>query len=192
MKFLTPFLIFFALLWAPPLYAQEEGEEENEGEPLSITIRPEYSDRFEGEFPEGDPANRNRIEQLNGCPKDQILSCDITSKFWGEHDKITEVVAGYAYELEQAKWEKPDLGLVMGGRYAGLPDYLIKASFGIDPGIKPLDPFPQPNGQMYGSLWFADTTDIGDRMAGPVMLAKDSKNWITRYNQKRGLCIGVC
>jgi len=187
-------LIFAFLLGMPAALGQTANETEKEGEedgPLKITIRPTY-DKFDGTFKDGTARQAPRIVNLAGCPRDQILSCDITGKFWNKGDKIKATVAAFAYEKAQEDWDGPGLGMLMGGRFAKLPDYLVLASMGIDPGLDPLDPYPQATGQLYGSLWCANTTDIGDRMAGPVMLAKNAKNWIKRYNRKRGICTGVC
>lgn len=187
------FVIVF-LFGATPALGQTATETENEGEdgaPLKITIRPIY-DKFDGTFEGGNARDAARIENSAGCPRDQILSCDITGKFWNKGDKISATVAAFAYEKAQENWAGPSLGMLMGGRYVKLPDYLVLASMGIDPGLDPLDPYPQPTGAMYGSLWFADTLNLGDRMAGPIMLARNSKNWVKRYNGKRGICIGVC
>lgn len=177
-----------------PALGQTAAENEKEGgedAPLKITIRPSY-DKFDGTFYDGNARDAARIENSAGCPRDQILSCDITGRFWDKGDKINATVAAFAYEKNQEDWDGPGLGMLMGGRYAKLPDYLVLASLGIDPGLDPLDPYPLATGQMYGSLWFADTMNLGDRMAGPVMLAKNSKNWVKRYNGNRGICIGVC
>lgn len=195
MKYLLGILLVFGMgLGFGQALAQDENTEEQAGEentPLSITIRPDY-DKFDGTFNDGTARDASRIENRTGCPRDQILSCDITGKFWNKSDKINATVAAFAYEKSQEDWDGPSLGMLMGGRYAKLPDYLVLASLGIDPGLDPLDPYPQVTGQMYGSLWFADTMNLGDRMAGPIMLARNSKNWVKRYNGKRGICIGVC
>lgn len=188
-------LVSIILFWPATIQAQRNDSEEKGGDekngPLKITIRPSY-DKFDGTFSDGNARNAPRIENAAGCPRNQILSCDITGKFWNKGDQITTTIADVAYEKGQEKWGSPELRLVMGGRYAKLPDYLVLASMGIDPGLEPLDPYPQATGQMYGSLWFADTMNLGDRMAGPVMMAKNSKNWVKRYNGNRGICIGVC
>lgn len=188
------FLFGLILLWPTTLMAQSndsEEEEKQEDAPLRITIKPVY-DKFDGTFSDGSAQNAPRIETSNGCPRDQILSCNITGRFWKKSDQINSTVALAAYEKAQEDWNGAELGTIIGGRFANLPDYLVLASFGVDPGLDPLDPFPQATGQMYGSLWFADTMSLGDRMGGPVMLAKNSKNWIKRYNGNRGICIGVC
>ncbi len=194
MKNLSGIFAFIFLLSASQALAQNSDSEdqvEEEEAPLSITIRPEY-DKFDGTFSDGSAQNAARIENSHGCSKDQILSCDITGRFWKKGDQINLTVAAAAYEKSQKDWNGADLGTIIGGRFATLPDYLVLASFGLDPGLDPLDPYPQATGQMYGSLWFADTMNLGDRMAGPVMLAKNSKNWIKRYNGNRTICIGVC
>ncbi|MHA1543803.1 MAG: hypothetical protein ACTSU8_01565, partial [Alphaproteobacteria bacterium] len=112
--------------WAfGPALAQDIEKEEKAGQgdtPLSITIRPDY-DKFDGTFNDGNARDASRIENLAGCPRDQILSCDITGKFWDKGDKINATVAAFAYENAQDKWGSPGLGMLMGGRFAKLPDY---------------------------------------------------------------------
>jgi len=174
---------------SPAISAEDDGA--GEGEPLKITIRPEY-DTFDGTFTTGAARDATRLENTFNCPRDQILSCDISWKLWGPVDRIQTIVATSVFQKYQDTWQKPALGMIMGGKYAKLPDYMILASFGIDPGLNPLDPYPQPTGEMYGSLWFAAPLDLADRMAGPVMLAKNSKTQVDRLNGNRGLCIGVC
>lgn len=195
MKIYLGILVSIILFWPATIQAQSNDSKERGGDeknaPLKITIRPAY-DKFDGTFNDGNAEEAARIENSANCPRDQILSCDITGKFWNKGDQITTTIADVAYEKGQEKWASPELRLVMGGRYAKLPDYLILASMGIDPGLDPPDPYPQATGQMYGSLWFADTLNLGDRMGGPVMLARNSKNWVKRYNGKMGICIGVC
>lgn len=186
MKKTLALFILFLFGVGGPAWAQEEG---GDGEPLKITIRPEYP-KFEGTFTQGEGLNAPRIETFGVCPKEQILSCDITSRFWGEGNKTSEVIAALAYEKQKAEWRAPSLALLMGRRYTGMPDYLIFASLGIDPGLKPLTPWPQPDGLMYGSLWFADTLSLADRMAGPIMLTKGGPTQTELLNGDRRIFSG--
>lgn len=185
-NFVRALLIFLLVLFGLPTVAQQDqGENKAEpSEPLKITIRPEYQ-TFEGIFSEGPAKDAPRIETLGPCPREQILSCDITGRFRGGGNKILNLIAGYAYEKHQLDWRGPSLGLLMGGRYARLHDYKILALMGVDPGLEPLWPFPQPDGRMYGSLWFADTLSLADRMAGPIVLIKGGPSQIEQLGGDR-------
>ena len=57
----------------------------------------------------------------------------------------------------------------MGKRHYGLPDYVIMASLGIDPGLWEEGGL---NDGIYGSLYHADTMSIGDRIGGPIILTR--------------------
>ncbi len=176
LKFLA---IFLALSASSRALAEEGGDD-----PLRITIRPSYETPDKDSIL-GESWNGPTIENLGPCPLDQILPCDVTDRFWGEKDKIKSIIAGYAYERSKLDWQGPSLGLLMGGRYARLPDYKIMAMMGVDPGLDPLWPFPQAAGAMYGSLWFADTFNLGDRIAGPIMLTRGGPTQIELLGGER-------
>lgn len=189
MKKTLTLIILYLFGFGASAMAQEKASGAEDEDPLKITIRPDYQ-IFDGNFIGGEGIFAPRIETLGVCPREQILSCDITSRFWGEVNKTSEVIAAYAYEKQKAEWRSPSLALLMGRRYAGTPDYLILASFGIDPGLKPLNPWPQPDGRMYGSLWFADTLSLADRMAGPIMLTKGGPTQTELLNGDRRIFSG--
>lgn len=170
-KTLTALATAFAVFVSAPALGQtaDQGDGVEDSGPLKITIYRNY-EKFDGVFTEGSGIDAPRIEG-DPCPREQVLTCDVSRYFSGGEDRIRNIIADFAYE-QRLRWhQKPDLGMLMGRTYVGLKDYIILAKLGIDPNLDPLWPWPRSTG-MYGSLWDADTTDIGDRMAGPIMLVR--------------------
>ena len=83
--------------------------------------------------------------------------------------KNAVAVAELAFEHYKKAGSKPNLGLMMGGDYYGLPRYVILASLGIDPGLPEQGAL---NDGIYGSLYYANPASIGDRIGGPIILTR--------------------
>ena len=178
------FVVLFTLLIAAPAAAQE-AEEGEKSTPLRVTIRPMPKFRFGDFFSYGSVEPAPRVEEMFLCPPGTLLGCEIFQPFPLEQGdpftiRLNRVVAAYVYEKSRDDFGRPDTGLIMGKRYYGLPRYVILASLGIDPDLKPLTTFPRPTGEMYSSLWFEDTLSLADRMAGPIMLTRGGDTQIKR------------
>jgi len=175
------FLIITAIVFnflSAPIAAQEEEEEASE--PLQVLITPYPKDRFDGTFDPGSGVSAPRVNQRFTCPFYDELVCDVTAGFPSLRDEgridnvVRGVVANLVYEIQRENHDSPDLGLIMGKNYHGLPDYVIMASLGIDPKLHEDAWFTGegPNDGIYGGLWLADTLSLGDRMGGPIILTR--------------------
>jgi len=174
---LKTFLAFLMALAVTPAVAQDV-DEGAESTPLRVTIRPmpqfRYGDFFS--YGQNDPAPR--LEQLFLCSPDALFDCEEfldLPAIQGDAFtfRLNRVVARAVYEKHKDDFGRPDLGLIMGKRYYGQPRYVILASFGIDPNLP--EPLWKMNGitrGLYGDLEQEDSWSLGDRIGGPIILAR--------------------
>lgn len=163
-------------LFATPVYAKEETTDEKEThEPLRVLITPMSKDRFDGTFQSGAAVSAPRLNHRYTCPFYDELVCDVTAGFSSLQDKwridnvVRSVVANLVHQIQREHYNNPNLGLVMGKKYYGLPDYVIMASLGINPGLWEEGGL---NDGIYGSLYHADHFSLADRIGGPIILAQ--------------------
>jgi len=184
--FLQIILTLLAISLAFPAMADEE----EAANPIRVTIQPLPKFRFGDFFSYGADQPAPRVEELFLCPPGTLFACEVFRPDPLEQGdpftiRLNRVVAAYVYEKSRDTFGRPDIGLLMGKRYYGLPRYVILAQLGIDPDLKPLTTFPRPTGAMYGGLWFADTLNLGDRIAGPIMLTRGGPSQIELLGGKR-------
>jgi len=183
------FLVIAGLFVSAPAVGQTVDEETRETKPLRVTIRPLPKFRFGDVFSYGSETAAPRVEELFVCPPGTLFTCEIFRAEPLEKGdpftiRLNRVVAAYVYEKSKGGFGRPDTGFLMGGRYYGLPRYVILAQLGIDPDLEPLWPFPRSTG-MYGNLWDVDTLSLGDRIGGPIMLARRGPSQIELLGGKR-------
>ena len=188
--FILAIIVYSASLFPASVWAQ--GEEEEAHEPLRVLITPLPKNRFDGNFSSAIPAPR--LQQRFTCPFYDELVCDVTAGFPSLRDDgrldyvIRGVVANLVYEIQKENFGSPNLGLVMGKRYYGLPDYVIMASLGIDPKLHEEAWFTGegPTNGIYGGLGLSDTLSLGDRMAGPIILTRFKPQIERLFPKRRG------
>jgi len=188
--FITIIQVLASLLLAAPALGQTADEEVEETKPLRVMIQPLPKFRFGDFFSYGADQPVPKVEELFLCPPGTLFACEVFRPDPLEKGdpftiRLNRVVAAYVYEKSRDSFGRPDTGLLMGKRYYGLPRYMILAQLGIDPDLKPLTTFPRPTGAMYGGLWFADTLNLGDRNAGPIMLTRGGPSQIELLGGKR-------
>ena len=176
--FLKVFLMLMMASFATPVFAQE-ADEEVESTPLRVTIRPMPKFRYGDFFSYGQSDPAPKLEELFLCPPDARFECEaLLEQAQAEGDqfalRLNRVVSSFVYEKHKDDFGRPDLGLIMGGRYYGLPRYVILASFGIDPKLP--EELWKMNGTaqgLYGDLEQQNMYSIGDRIGGPIILIRN-------------------
>lgn len=172
-KYLIPLVAAFGLVFfTVPALAAEQDETATGHQPLQVTIRPNPRIRFDGHFGDRARVGLPRLRQTYHCPDWSLYTCDILTRLEQVNtDSFTvnlkATVAELAYETYKEDGAKPDLGLMMGRRYYGLPRYVILAQLGIDPGLPEEGAL---NDGIYGSLYYANPASIGDRIGRPIIL----------------------